>query len=405
MRKLVQKLRVLLKKILRYIVKPQEPHANNPTTLLLLSVFERNYDRRKNEEFDLRDFINQLPIRCIHTNHSAKRMKQALGIAGNLFNDIPLLPENGVASRTKADLYLHWGIPRTTTIISQAIQEDIPILFVEGGFINTVAMPSDGSVPLCYRYNTSFLIDDIGLYFCSLKPSRLEVMLNSNRLLSEQQFNRARKLIETIILQRLTKYNHQAIFNPNLGSAGRTKVLVVDQARHDRSIDLGRASSATFEEMLEAAVRENPDADIFIKIHPEQATFGSISAGHYCGIKEQKNIRLIREAINPISLIQCVDKVYVVTSQMGMESLLCGKETHVFGVPFYSHWGLTIDRQEYANRKRTRSIEELFYITYLHYCRYVNPTTKKECEIEDVLDYLIEQRARYFAKYKVRCEL
>ena len=401
MRKLVQKLRILLQRILRYVARTEEPQA----TLLLLSVFERNYDRRKNDAFDLRDFIKCLPLRRIHTNHSVKRMKQALGIAGNLFNDLPLLPENGVTSGRKADLYLHWGVPRITKIISHAIQQDIPMLFVEGGLINTIAMPSDGSVPLCYRYNTSFLIDDIGLYFCSLKPSRLELMLNSNMFLLERQFNRARKLIETIISQRLTKYNYQAIFRPNLGSAGRMKVLVVDQTRQDRSIDLGMAGPATFEEMLTAAVRENPEADIFIKTHPEQTTFGSIKAGHYCGLKERNNIRFIREAINPISLIQGVDKVYVVTSQMGMESLLCGKETHVFGVPFYSHWGLTIDRQKYDHRKRTRSLEELFYITYLHYCRYVNPATKKECEIEEILDYLLEQRTRYFTKYKIRCEL
>ena len=92
------------------------------------------------------------------------------------------------------------------------------------------------------------------------------------------------------------------------------------------------------------------------------------------------------------------DKVYVCTTQFGFEALMCGKEVRVFGMPFYAGWGLTNDEQICERRTNARSLEEVFYIAYILYSHYVNPDTKKVCEIEEAMDYLLKLREEYFAQ-------
>jgi hypothetical protein len=42
-----------------------------------------------------------------------------------------------------------------------------------------------------------------------------------------------------------------------------------------------------------------------------------------------------------------------------------------------------------------RTLEEVFYITYIMYMRYVNPITKSRCEIEEAMNYLLALRVEY----------
>jgi capsular polysaccharide export protein len=69
---------------------------------------------------------------------------------------------------------------------------------------------------------------------------------------------------------------------------------------------------------------------------------------------------VLRQAINPLSLIEQMDRVYVVTSIMGFEALLAGKPVAVFGMPWYAGWGATDDRQTCARRTCQRAVDELF---------------------------------------------
>ena len=106
--------------------------------------------------------------------------------------------------------------------------------------------------------------------------------------------------------------------------------------------------------MLEAAVKENPDADIIVKTHPDTKNGAK---GYYTELKSHDNIYLQTEPINPVSLIKYVDKVYVCSSQFGFEALMAGKEVHTFGMPFYAGWGLTVDAQNCENQmRRTNSL-------------------------------------------------
>ncbi len=305
----------------------------------------------------------------------------------------------------KPECALIWGSaswePQPDTIMF-ALNQNIPLLKLEDGFLRSADTWCNTKVDKKYTNGISFTISTTVHYFDATRVSRMEELLNDkNLILTEEQKLRARSCINKIIETHLTKYNHQPIFVPKIGRDGVKKVLVVDQSYGDFSISRGLADENTFKEMLDAAVRENPDADIIVKTHPDILASGtSRKMGYYSDLKSGGNIYLQTEPINPISLIKYVDKVYVCTTQLGFEALMCGKEVHVFGMPFYAGWGLTHDRQKCERRTNTRTLEEVFYIAYIMYSYYVNPDKQCRCEIEEAMDYLLKLRDEYIKSKK-----
>jgi len=297
------------------------------------------------------------------------------------------------------NLYLCWEIrplKENLGIISKALNLNKKVIFAGDSFLRSINTFADSKALPHFQKGISFTFDDLTCYFDATRPSRLEQMLNDKTfILNEEQLNRAKLCINKIIDNHLTKYNSQPIFTPNIGRPGVKKVLVVDQSYGDMSIEKGLANDTTFKEMLQSAISENPDADIIIKTHPDTIAG---RGGYYKGYKAHDNIYTQTEPINPISLINYCDKVYVCTTQFGFEALMCNKEVHVFGMPFYAGWGLTHDRQKCERRTNTRTLEEIFYITYIVYSFYVNPKTNSKCEIEEAIDYLISLRDEYFSK-------
>ena len=117
--------------------------------------------------------------------------------------------------------------------------------------------------------------------------------------------------------------------------------------------------------------------------------------------------RVLTRDVNPIALLEKIDKVYTKTSQMGFEALLLGKECVCFGMPFYAGWGLTDDRVECPRRKRKLTVSQVFAGAYILYSRYYNPCIKKETDIIDTI-YTIQQNigillALVFLDGKVYC--
>ncbi len=295
------------------------------------------------------------------------------------------------------DLAYLWGINYNvyqSQVISRASQLNIPVLICEDGFLRSACTAANETIASNYRAGVSFTIDDLTSYYDATRPSRVEIMLNDEKfILTDEQKNRARSCIDRIVETHLTKYNHQPIYTPDIGRKNVKKVLVVDQSYGDMSITKGMANDESFKNMLESAIKDNPDADIIVKTHPDTMAG---KGGYYKGLRPHGNVYTMTSPINPISLIKYCDKVYVCTTQLGLEALVCGKETHVFGMPFYAGWGLTHDRQKCERRTNTRTLEELFYIAYIAYSRYVNPKTRSRCEIEEAMDYLLELREEYF---------
>lgn len=237
-----------------------------------------------------------------------------------------------------------------------------------------------------------YVYDDIAHYFMADYPNRIIQKLNSDETPSAQELARAETLLARIVSQRISKYNAQPMTAPAMTDGYQRRVLVCDQAYADASTVYGKVGDAEFEQMLLAAITENPDAEILVKTHPDTVWEKDKRTGYYAHLQSTGRVRMLRDPINPYMLFDLVDTVYVGTSQMGLEALFAGKKVVTFGAPFYAGWGLTDDRQEIPHRHRTRSLAELFHYFYIWYTIYHLPDSKGPAQIEDVLSYIERNR-------------
>ena len=103
----------------------------------------------------------------------------------------------------------------------------------------------------------------------------------------------------------ISKYNNQSTDDLVNEKIRFKEVLVIDQSYKDFSISKGCADDSTFEKMLECAIKENPNADILIKTHPDAIGKNCTKPiCYYQNTQEKGNIYKITEAINPISMIE-----------------------------------------------------------------------------------------------------
>lgn len=286
---------------------------------------------------------------------------------------------------SRVDEVAGWGLRSTTRKpVAYARAFGLSYVSLEDGFLRSFGTGEDFP-PL------SLVIDDTGIYYDCTKPSALERLLNeSDDLLSPDVSARAQ-----LLSRSLSKYNlAPALASNALRSRDTARVLVIDQTAGDMSVALGSADAHTFQAMLAAARAENPGATVYVKTHPEVAS--GRKRGYLTDIKDDASTVTLRNAVNPLSLIAHMDRVYVVTSTMGFEALLAGKPVTCFGVPWYAGWGVTDDRQSdhpaMARRTRRRSVDELFAAGYIHYTRYLNPVTRQRGSIWDVIRWLSLQR-------------
>jgi len=297
------------------------------------------------------------------------------------------LPEN-------IDLFVIHGLDLnypTVCYSLEAQRRNIPIIFEEDGFLYSIE-PYNGSCPVEFRKRYSIIMDTENYYINAHEPSTMERILNSNKEFSSDEITRAQNCIKLIIKEKISKYNHQPIIKLNVNE-NKTNILIVDQVHGDKSIKYGMANEDTFLKMFETALNEYPDSEIYIKSHPVK------NKGHFNNIENKNNIHFIDYDINPIALLEQMDVVYVCTSQLGFEALMCGKEVHVFGVPFYAGWGVTIDYQKCDRRNKKRSVEEIFYVAYIMLTTYVSYTNNNITDIETVINELVDLRKKYI-QYK-----
>ena len=279
-----------------------------------------------------------------------------------------------------------WGL-RPTTLRARrwALRKALPFIALEDGFLRSFATGVTHPA-------LSITVDRLGIYYDATQASDLEGLLNA-----EGDFDYDRGAVQhalsAIQTHQLSKYNHAqpvSLERYRLQESSK-KILVVDQTLGDMSVVYGLSDASTFKAMLLAARLEHPDAVIYVKTHPEVSA-GS-KRGYLTEIQDDERTVVVRDAVNPLSLIEHMDHVYVVTSTMGFEALLAGKSVTVFGMPWYAGWGATDDRQVCVRRARQRSVEELFYAAYFCYAHYLNPFTHQKGDIFDVIDWLDQQKA------------
>ncbi|MDL0105844.1 capsular polysaccharide biosynthesis protein [Campylobacter vicugnae] len=252
---------------------------------------------------------------------------------------------------------------------------------LEDGFIRSVGLGVDGAKLL------SIVEDDIGIYYDATSQSRLEKILSEhkfdNELLQESKW-----CIDFITTHNISKYNNAPNISKNLIQKyeleNSNNILIIAQTDGDASLVYGLGDKFSTTDMIDAAIKENPNSNILLKIHPDVLSGKKKSDINISNLDSK--IKIITEDINPISLLKHINKVYTKTSGMGFEALMCGCECVCFGMPFYAGWGLSDDRvQAPLRRNRTLSIEELFAGAYILYAKYIDAYTGQNTTLKRVL--------------------
>lgn len=281
-------------------------------------------------------------------------------------------------------LVVGWGKKESTEVaVTYAQEHKLDYCSLEDGFIHSMGQGVLGAD------SCSLVVDSKGIYYDATKSSDLEKLIST---VGDQEDNplRLKNLIQRLIHSNISKYNNGSLQLNDQAFKANEVVLVIDQTAGDMSLKYGYAAKKTFDDMLQAALDENPAAQIIVKTHPDVIV--GKKKGNIDISSLDSRVHLVSEAVNPLVLLKKVDIVYVATSQMGFEALMLGKRVICFGVPFYSGWGLTDDRADknlsvWKRRNQQRTVEEVFAAAYIEYSRYLHPDTQERCELEDIIDY------------------
>ncbi len=279
-----------------------------------------------------------------------------------------------------------WGRKKSgLKAVSLAKKLDTSFVLLEDGFIRSLALGVDGS-PLF-----SLVKDPIGIYYDATTPSKLENILNTyNFKLDKKLMQDAKKAINLIVKNNISKYNNAKDLKDNYFPNREERVLVIAQTAGDASLKYGMLDNFTTDDMIESAITENPNAKVYLKVHPDVLS-GKKKSDIDINLAKQKCI-IIEEDVNPLSLLRHFTKVYTKTSQMGFEALLVGCECICFGMPFYAGWGITTDKSICKRRERTLKLEEVFAGAYILYTTYYNPYTDKTSDIFDTIETIIKMK-------------
>ena len=157
------------------------------------------------------------------------------------------------------------------------------------------------------------------------------------------------------------------------------RILVPGQVEDDASIRLGTTDVCTNRDMLTAARAANPAAVILYKPHPD------VEAGLRDGrIEDARDFADV--ILSDTSAVAALDAVWTMTSTIGFEAILRGKEVTCLGTPFYAGWGLTDYRAMPVDRRTASPTLEQFVFAVL--IQYFDPVTGLPCPVDVVLEQI-----------------
>ncbi|WP_085035130.1 capsular polysaccharide biosynthesis protein [Ensifer aridi] len=281
-----------------------------------------------------------------------------------------------ILAEEQSELFV-WGLELPPALAALATARNIPVWFIEDGFVRSARPSASRTPPL------SLALDGRTAYFDCRKRSDLEVLLSTyNFEMDQPLMARARAGIELLLEGGISKYNggRQKTAEEVYGAKTGKRVLVVGQVEDDASIRYGCPVPMTNNDLVRLAAAEQEGSQILYRPHPDvlsrvrPAKSDPSEVAHLCEI--------VTERLPIAEALRTVDHVYTITSLAGFEALLRGIRVTTAGCPFYSGWGLTDDRQPSPRRGRPLGIEALFAGAYLLYPRYFDPETGARTSFE-----------------------
>lgn len=305
------------------------------------------------------------------------RLRALLG-GDPVFVPLPL----GAERFFNVDAIAGWGLKRDGR--QRAERAGVPYLALEDAFLSRIAAP-ESEVGLL-----SVIADPVGVYYDASRPSYVEELIAAA---PSPESERASRLMTAMRAHNLGKFNAA----PDAGEtfpwgARRPLVVVVDQIAGDFSIAGGGCAADDFARMTEAALDENPGADVVLRLHPYDGVGGR--TGHLQAVADRYKLPTLRQDLTWMSIAKRAARVYVATSNAGLETLIAGAAVTCFGVPFYGGWGLTDDRTATPRRTARPSLEALVDAVYFQYAAYWDLEASRLCDALQFAKVLARRRGR-----------
>ncbi|NNU16768.1 capsular polysaccharide biosynthesis protein [Parvularcula sp. ZS-1/3] len=229
-------------------------------------------------------------------------------------------------------------------------------------------------------------VDPVGIYYDASQPSFVEELIAASA-----DHPATTNLVPLIRELGISK------FNP-LGSEAMEGVpdgldydaIVVDQIAGDLSIAGGLAKAEDFERMLTAAIDVHGASRVAVKLHPYDGVGGR--TGHLGELAKRHGLTTLPHRGNWMTYAERASRVYVVSSNAGLEALIAGADVSCFGTPFFGGWGLTEDVQPVSRRTARPTLSQLCQAVYGEYGRYWSPSLERQATVAELGHFIEAQR-------------
>lgn len=263
-----------------------------------------------------------------------------------------------------------WGYTEPSRIIPYVAKAlGFRIVRLEDGFIRSVELGANHSTPY------SLTLDDDTLYFDARSASRLERILNSDtRIADPEILSKARRAVDFITENNLSKYNRESIGEAYRSYRKRDVVLVIGQVPNDASLRFGNPDKWTSERLVSLARQENPSAEVIYRPHPDVYNRPKFYNENVEQIEAVATI--LPPSVPMMDILSSAQKVYTISSLVGIEAIIRNIPVVTVGLPFYAGWGLTDDKcnpshPAFGRRRRRLTVDQLAAGAFLLYPRYL----------------------------------
>jgi len=223
-----------------------------------------------------------------------------------------------------------WGYKAPDYFIEYVRAQGVDIFFLEDGFIRSGPEDDSSAPPL------SIVMDSQAPYFDTTRPNDLTDLI-ANFDFEQDNYDEvlAQEILDYYVSHRVSKYNHQSYVDvtPIYGPKNKERILVLGQVPHDDSLKYGGGKDFTLLDVVNKAIKENPDAQIIVKPHP-------MTLGDHSIIRTltELDCLILTQSIHLVDALETIDHVYTITSLGGFEALLRGIEVTTLGQPFYKNY-------------------------------------------------------------------
>lgn len=323
-----------------------------------------------------RHWLNETPTVAVGMR-TWKRPQMARFLDKPRFENDPVKAASIAAAQTGRVVV--WASQNSYELQTACANQGVPLWQMEDGFLRSNGLGA------ALTPAESVVVDDLGIYYNPLGPSRLEALIEASVELPDVALKRAKALMALTTRAKLSKYN-LSLPAPRLNiPAGQRVILVPGQVEDDASIRYGAGEVCTNHGLLAAARLANPEAYIIYKPHPD------VEAGLRVGAVENplEFADMVADNAAILPLIEAADEIWTMTSLTGFEALLRGKAVTCLGLPFYAGWGLTQDLGPATTRRCAKpDLAALAHATLIDYPLYLDPKTSKPCAPELLVERL-----------------